>query len=203
MASRKSRIFPRTAVAAAGSSDEHPPMTPPPAPAPASDTSEATTGRTSVDRIGIGITATGAIDIDSMRPGTRQRFLDALAKSKLPGSPAASAAPTPVSDEMRATASMACAALGMLLMAGARLAGYSEHDARLMLFTPHETDIVRDPAARVLQKYAGSFAYAEESALAAVLLTLVSQKFVSLKTAAAGGIPPVTSPPLDDAARVQ
>ena len=101
---------------------------------------------------------------------------------------------------------MACAAFGMLLMAGAQLAGYSEHDSKLMLFSPQETEMLRDPAARVLQKYAGSFAYAEESALAAVLLTLVSQKFVSLKAAqgTAPGAPAMSANPTpDDAVRLQ
>lgn len=182
MARAKTRIFPPRSTGPTSLPD------PPPRASVAQPSEDPPSASRPADRVGVPLTANGAIDLDAMRPNTRQRVLDAIRKTKI-----TSETSTEVSPALRELAETAIGAVGLLSMLGARLAGYPEERAMVMVWTPSEVAMTRDPAARVLAKHQESLKYADEFMLASAALAIIGQK-VQLLRAPATAIPPHVKP---------
>jgi hypothetical protein len=128
-------------------------------------------------RLGFSVTPNGAIDLEAMRPETRQRVLDAIARTAVPGTRAVADDPEwlPIADQIAMLLGVGAAAIAE------RALGYSHEQALTLLYTPDERAAIAGPASRVLRKRFGMLAESEETLLALAIIGVTLPKIASLK----------------------
>jgi hypothetical protein len=153
-----------------------------------------------IDRIGVPIDASGAFDLDSMRPATRARFDAAMAKTKF------SAAKTDDS-EFRPIAAMAVDAVVSLQVMAATLLKCPPHEARHLSWNAAQRSVLADQLAAVLARHPQWMQNAPETLLAATYggFLLGSIQEIRAERESSGGRAPVVnvSDPPNLAASVQ
>jgi len=127
------------------------------------------------DRIGIPLTAAGAIDFEGLRPATRDRLESALRASGL-RQPTSTGSDPALLRQCEALYD----ALGVIAYALAQVYGYGER-ASVLLFTADEKLALSAPTARVLAKYPDSLKYADEITLTVTLIGVLSAKVRQLE----------------------
>lgn len=132
-------------------------------------------------RFSFGLTPAGAIDLDAMRPASRDRMLRAIKATKIPG---ADGAPAAVSDAMRKEAHGALSLLGLLAVTIAKSAGFQDQECAMLAFSADERTMLVEPAAAVLAKYAHVMKYREETELIAALAMVMGEKVTRMRRAA-------------------
>ena len=151
---------------------------------------EAPARTVSSDRIGVPLAANGAIDLDAMRPNTRARVLEAIKKTKIDASEINANA-----EEFKRLAETAISAIGVSSFAVARMFGYPEDRAMVMLWSHGEILSTRDPIARVLAKHADSLKYADELIAASAVLAITGNKIQMLRSGASASPAPTVAKP--------
>jgi len=163
----KTRIFPRrTAVRRPSETPQPAPKpadTPPavaPAPEPSPDRAASPGASRVVDRIGVPIDASGAFDLDSMRPATRERFETALKKTRIPNAQVNAA-------DYRPVASMAVDAIVSLQVMAATVLRCTPEEARHFAWSVQQRAVLADQLGVVLARHPGWMENAPEALLAA------------------------------------
>lgn len=133
------------------------------------------------ERIAATIRPDGALDLDSMRPATRERLLKAIKATPLPG--AESHDMSKAVEELKPLAMMLYSTMGSVAASIAMASGYTRDQASVLLFTSQEQIGLAEPTARVLLKHSASLAYADEAILATALLGVIMAKVNALKAA--------------------
>lgn len=131
-------------------------------------------------RLSITLKADGSLDLDAMRPATRERVLKAIASTKTPDTPADRQRQIA---ELEPLAAMACHALGLACVLGARLKGIPDRYAAMLAITETQQAQLAGPAARVLAKYSGALAYADEAILVTALVSTLAGNIQAMQQA--------------------
>lgn len=164
----KTKLFPRRNAASVRRPHAAPlPPTPPapeaakvPAPEPEPPPDRAASGKV-VDRIGVPIDASGAFDLDSMRPATRSRFDAALKKTKFASAPANTDA------EFRPIAVMTVDAVVSLQVMAASMFKCPPNELRHLAWNSAQRSVLADQLAAVLARHPQWMENAPEALLGA------------------------------------
>lgn len=179
----KTRIFPRRAAAVRRPS-ETPPVAPkptdtPPAVEPKSEPTPDRAARV-IDRIGVPIDESGAFDLDSMRPATRERFDAALKKTRFPQAQANA-------QDFRPVASMAVDAVVSLQVMAATVLRCTPEEARHFAWSVQQRAVLADQLGVVLSRHPGWMENAPEALLAATYCGFLVASVQAIRREREGG----------------
>ena len=150
-----------------------PAKSPIPEPEPSPD--RAASGK-AIDRIGVPIDASGAFDLDSMRPATRSRFDAALRKTKIP-----SAGKADDGAEYRPVALMAVDAVVSLQVMAATVLRCTPSEARHLQWDAAHKAVLADQLAAVLARHPQWMQNAPEALLGATYCGMLVGSLQAIK----------------------